>query len=90
MDGLDHLPLSGRTISVSGAALPMLLGQPTLMFSSLSGANSLSELFECDLELHTPDERNAICGPTADLSKKTLKNTEATIRIELDGSGIGL
>ena len=90
MDGLDHLPLFGRTISVSGAALPMLLGQPTLVFSSLSGTDNLNELFEYDLELRTPDERHAIYGPAADLDKKTLEGTEVTIRIELDGSGIGL
>ena len=60
MDGLDHLPLSGRTISVSGAALPMLLGQPTLVFSSLSGTDNLNELFEYDLELRTPDELSLI------------------------------
>lgn len=90
MGGCDRLPCSRRTVSVSGPALPQLLGQPMLVFSRLSGTDNLNELFEYELELRTPDERNAIYGPAADLDKKALEGTEVTVQIELDGSGIGL
>lgn len=90
MNGLDRFSPSDRTVSVSGPALPSMLGRPTLVFSRLSGTENLNELFEYELELRTPDERNAIYGPAADLDKTALEGTEVTIQIELDGSGVGL
>jgi len=90
MEDFEYSPIPSRTVSVSGAALPTLQGQPTLVFSRLSGTDNLNELFEYDLELRTPDEHHAIYGPAADLDKRSLEGTEVTIKIELDGSGIGV
>lgn len=87
----DNLPfLSNRTVTVKGASLPQVLGEPVLVFSRLTGTDGLNGLFEYQLELRTPDARNASFGPAADLDKKALEGQELTVEIELDGSGMGL
>ncbi|AOZ09950.1 type VI secretion system Vgr family protein [Cupriavidus malaysiensis] len=81
---------SPPNVKVSGPALPELLGQPTLVFSRLSGTDNLNALFEYELELRTPDERSPVFGPAANLDKKALQGTAVTVEIALDGAGVGL
>lgn len=86
-----RLPLaSNRTVRVAGPGIPEILGQPALVFSRLSGNEGICSLFEYELELKTPDDRNAHFGPAADLDTKALRGQELTVTIALDGSGSGL
>ncbi|WP_137927656.1 type VI secretion system Vgr family protein [Cupriavidus sp. 2SB] len=83
-------PPSARTVTVNGDGLPNVMGQPALVFSKLTGTESLCELFAYELELRTPDDRNALFGPAADLDTHALRGRELTVIIQLDGSGTGL
>lgn len=80
---------SSRTVRVTGAGMPTLLGQPMLVFSKLSGTESINSLFAYELELKTPDARNALYGPAAELDMEAMQGQELTIEIELDGAGSG-
>lgn len=82
--------LSSRTVTVKGNGLPELMGQPALVLSKLSGTERLCELFEYELELKTPDDRQALFGPAADLDTKALRGQELTVTIQLDGMGTGM
>ncbi|CAJ93323.1 Rhs element Vgr protein [Cupriavidus necator] len=85
----SRLRFSFRTVTVSGDGLPELLGQPLLLFSKLSGTESINSLFEYELELKTPDERNVLYGPAGDFDMEAMQGKELTVSIELDGSGTG-
>ncbi|MFJ4290949.1 type VI secretion system Vgr family protein [Cupriavidus sp. NPDC089707] len=85
-----RLRFSIRTVTVSGDGLPEWLGQPLLVFSRLSGTEGINSLFEYELELKTPDDRNALYGPAGDFDMEAAQGKEVTISIELDGSGSGL
>lgn len=80
---------SNRTVRVTGPGMPEILGRPALVFSKLSGNEGICSLFEYELELKTPDDRNAHFGPAADLDTKALRGQELTVTIALDGSGSG-
>lgn len=86
----SRLPFSSRTVTVSGAGLPELLGQPLLVFSRLSGTEGINALFEYELDLKTPDDRNALYGPAGDFDLEAMQGQELTVSIELDGSGTGM
>ncbi len=86
----SRLPFSSRTVTVSGDGLPELLGQPLLVFSRLSGTEGINSLFEYELELKTPDDRNVLYGPEGDFDLEAMQGKELTVSIELDGSGSGL
>ncbi|WP_296229151.1 type VI secretion system Vgr family protein [Ralstonia sp. UBA689] len=88
--GHRDLPLSTRTVSVTGNGLPEIMGQPALVFSKLTGTERLCELFQYELELKTPDEQNALFGPAANLDTNALRGQEVTVTIALDGNGTGL
>ncbi|WP_082926312.1 type VI secretion system Vgr family protein [Cupriavidus sp. D384] len=91
MGGRDRSPLfSSRTVTVSGAGLPELLGQPLLVFSRLSGREGINTLFEYELVLKTPDDRNVIYGPAGNFDTEAMQGKELTVTIELDGNGFGL
>lgn len=81
--------LNARTVSVTGYGLPEILGKPALVFSKLSGTERLCELFEYEVELKTPDERNVLYGPGADLDTNALRGQELTVTIALDGTDAG-
>ena len=73
-----------RTVTVSGAAIPPGM----LTFSSLSGAETLSDLFHYTLRLKTPDALNmGYFAPSANLPLKPMVGKELTVCIELDGGG---
>lgn len=86
----NRLPISSHTVTVSGEGLPELLGQPLLVFSRLSGTEGINSLFEYELELTTPDDRNALYGPAGNLDMQGMQGKELTVSIALDGSGTGL
>ncbi|CAG2131033.1 Uncharacterized protein conserved in bacteria [Ralstonia mannitolilytica] len=88
---MGHRPalLNARTVSVTGQGLPEILGEPALVFSKLSGTERLCELFEYEIELKTPDERNVLYGPGADLDTNALRSQELTVTIALDGTDAG-
>ncbi|MFT4172413.1 MAG: type VI secretion system tip protein TssI/VgrG [Rhodocyclaceae bacterium] len=67
--------------------MPQLLGKPALVFWRLSGQEDLCTLSEYVLELKTPDDRNALFGPAANLDTDAMRGQELTVEIELDGSG---
>ena len=81
--------LNTRTVSVTGHGLPEILGKPALVFSKLSGTERLCELFEYEIELKTPDERNVLYGPGANLDTNALRGQELTVTIALDGTDAG-
>ncbi|CAJ0692083.1 type VI secretion system Vgr family protein [Ralstonia wenshanensis] len=81
--------LNTRTVSVTGHGLPEILGKPALVFSKLSGTERLCELFEYEIELKTPDERNVLYGPAANLDTNALRGQELTVTIALDGTDAG-
>jgi type VI secretion system secreted protein VgrG len=76
-----------RTLSITSAAMPQLLGSPALQLRRISGTEALSSLFVYNLELTTPD--NPLITPTvaANVDFKQLVGKEVTVHIELDGSG---
>lgn len=88
--GRRELPFATRTVTVSGAGLPEIIGQPALVFSKLFGTEHLGELFEYEVELKTPDDRNVLYGPGANLDTNALRGQELTVTIALDGKGFGL
>ncbi|WP_335582922.1 DUF3304 domain-containing protein [Cupriavidus sp. USMAA2-4] len=71
----NRLAYSSPDVNVSSPALPELQGQPTLVFSRLSGTDHLNALFEYQLQLRTADERSPILGTAANLDKKPLRGT---------------
>lgn len=88
--GHRDLPFAARTVTVTCPGLPEIMGQPALVFSRLEGREGLCELFEYRLDLRTPDDRNAMFGPAANLDTKALRGQELTITIALEGTGTGL
>jgi len=70
--------------------MPEILGQPVLVFSKLEGTENINGLFAYELEVKTPDTRNIVYGPAADLDMEAMQGRELTVEIELDGSGFGL
>lgn len=77
-----------RTVSVSSAAIPKLLGQPQLEFVRLSGHEGLSELFAYKVDLRPVSAAAAQFFAEADPDE--MIGREMTVTIELDGMGTGL
>ncbi|MDF0607138.1 type VI secretion system tip protein VgrG [Neisseriaceae bacterium TC5R-5] len=76
-----------RTISVNSAAMPQLLGQPALSFYSLSGQETLSQLFDYSLILRTPDSNAVPLTATANIDVKPMIGQIINVNIEVDGMG---
>ena len=51
MDIRHKLPLSARTVTVTGSALPEIMGQPSFTFVRMEGKESLCGLFEYEGEI---------------------------------------
>ncbi|RQO37511.1 type VI secretion system tip protein VgrG, partial [Variovorax sp. KBW07] len=79
-----------RTVCVSSAAMPSLLGHPALEFKSLDGREALGELFEYTVRLQTPDNPALTEYVTANVPVKQLIGKEFGLRLELDGKGFGV
>ncbi|WP_207002497.1 type VI secretion system Vgr family protein [Trinickia mobilis] len=78
---------AARTLSVSGAALPMDAGQSLFTPVRLTGTEALGELFEYTLELKTPDALAFSPSVAANLELDKLIGTEVTVSIEIEGNG---
>ncbi|KAF1034765.1 MAG: Actin cross-linking toxin VgrG1 [Burkholderia lata] len=76
-----------RTLSVSGAALPMYGGQSILTPMKLTGGEIIGELFEYTLELKTPDSVGFSQSIAANVDLDALIGTEVTVSIQLEGKG---
>ncbi|HDR9586886.1 TPA: type VI secretion system tip protein VgrG [Burkholderia stabilis] len=76
-----------RTLSVSGAALPMYGGQSILTPVKLAGGETIGELFEYVLELKTPDALGFSQSIAANVDLDALIGTEVTVSIQLEGRG---
>jgi type VI secretion system secreted protein VgrG len=77
-----------RTVTVSSAAIPDLLGVPQMEFVRLSGREALSELFSytVDLRAVSPAAEQFLAESDPD----EMVGREMTITFELDGMGTGL
>ena len=89
---MDNRPpfLSSRTVTVSGPALPEILGRSPFTFVRLEGKESLCGLFEYEIELKTPDKPYNFHGPEGNFDLRKMNGRELTVHIELDGMGTGL
>ena len=77
-----------RTISLSSPVMPIILGQPVLVISTLSGEEALSTLYEYSLIVKTPPSPYIHWQTAANVDIKALIGKEVTATIELDGSGL--
>ncbi|EBZ6541531.1 type VI secretion system tip protein VgrG [Salmonella enterica subsp. enterica serovar Mapo] len=71
-------------VTVSGSAVP----PGALLFASLDGGETLSELFSYVVQLKTPDTLNlGYVSPAANLPLKPMVGKDLCVNIELDGGG---
>ncbi|EAC2115703.1 type VI secretion system tip protein VgrG [Salmonella enterica] len=73
-----------HNVTVSGSAVP----PGALLFASLDGGETLSELFSYVVQLKTPDPLNlGYVSPAANLPLKPMVGKDLCVNIELDGGG---
>lgn len=73
-----------HNVTVSGSAVP----PGVLLFASLDGGETLSELFSYVVQLKTPDTLNlGYVSPAANLPLKPMVGKDLCVNIELDGGG---
>ncbi|EIX0331502.1 type VI secretion system tip protein VgrG [Salmonella enterica] len=73
-----------HNVTVSGSAVP----PGALLFASLDGGETLSELFSYVVQLKTPDTLNlGYVSPAANLPLKPMVGKDLCVNIELDGGG---
>ncbi|HFY3777854.1 TPA: type VI secretion system Vgr family protein [Salmonella enterica subsp. enterica serovar Typhimurium] len=73
-----------HNVTVSGSAVP----PGALLFASLDGGKTLSELFSYVVQLKTPDTLNlGYVSPAANLPLKPMVGKDLCVNIELDGGG---
>ncbi|EGN5666068.1 TPA: type VI secretion system Vgr family protein [Salmonella enterica] len=73
-----------HNVTVSGSAVP----PGALLFASLDGGETLSELFSYVVQLKTPDTLNlGYVSPAANLLLKPMVGKDLCVNIELDGGG---
>ncbi|EBW8688904.1 type VI secretion system tip protein VgrG [Salmonella enterica subsp. enterica serovar Anatum] len=73
-----------HNVTVSGSAVP----PGALLFASLDGGETLSELFSYVVQLKTPDTLNlGYVSPAANLPLKPMAGKDLCVNIELDGGG---
>ncbi|ECC1244718.1 type VI secretion system tip protein VgrG [Salmonella enterica subsp. enterica] len=76
--------LGAHNVTVSGSAVP----PGALLFASLDGGETLSELFSYVVQLKTPDTLNlGYVSPAANLPLKAMVGKDLCVNIELDGGG---
>jgi len=75
-----------RTLEISSAAIPSVLGRPALEPVRLSGREGLNSLFEYELLLKTPDALNLGASQAADFDLDRFIGLEISCSIELDGA----
>ncbi|EDS4706538.1 type VI secretion system tip protein VgrG, partial [Salmonella enterica] len=73
-----------HNVTVSGSTVP----PGALLFASLDGGETLSELFSYVVQLKTPDTLNlGYVSPAANLPLKPMVGKDLCVNIELDGGG---
>ncbi|EJJ9492158.1 type VI secretion system tip protein VgrG [Salmonella enterica] len=73
-----------HNVTVGGSAVP----PGALLFASLDGGETLSELFSYVVQLKTPDTLNlGYVSPAANLPLKPMVGKDLCVNIELDGGG---
>ena len=73
-----------HNVTVSGSAVP----PGALLFASLDGGETLSEMFSYVVQLKTPDTLNlGYVSPAANLPLKPMVGKDLCVNIELDGGG---
>ncbi|MBV8272456.1 MAG: type VI secretion system tip protein VgrG, partial [Cupriavidus sp.] len=78
-----------RTVTISSAAMPSLAGMEALEFLSVHGTERLGRLYEYEVQLRTPDDFHVPVAMSANIDLKALIGKEMTLRIQIDGAGIG-
>ena len=76
-----------RTFKVTSSAMPTLMGMPALEFSSLSGSEGLSQVFEYHITLITPDNPALTELTSANVDYKPLVGNSFTVTMALEGGG---
>jgi len=77
-----------RTINLYSAAMPLLLGEPALVPSTLKGEESLSTLYSYTIMTKTAANPLIPWQSASNIEIKDLIGKEMTIEIALDGSGL--
>ncbi|MDR5759995.1 type VI secretion system tip protein TssI/VgrG [Caballeronia sp. LZ035] len=81
---------SKRTITLSGAALPVAAtGEPALRLRSINGEEVLSRLYAYTIECSTPLDSVMPAVAAANLDRNAMIGKELTVSIELEGMGLG-
>ncbi|EDW8024508.1 type VI secretion system tip protein VgrG [Salmonella enterica subsp. enterica serovar Typhi] len=83
-DAVSAIVSGAHNVTVSGSAVP----PGALLFASLDGGETLSELFSYVVQLKTPDTLNlGYVSPAANLPLKPMVGKDLCVNIELDGGG---
>ena len=77
-----------RTITLSSAAMPVLLGEPALVLTKLEGTEAFSLLYSYTLTVKTPANVLIPWQSASNVDIKALIGKEMTVSIELDGNGL--
>ncbi|MDR5837784.1 type VI secretion system tip protein TssI/VgrG [Caballeronia sp. LZ034LL] len=81
---------SKRTITLSGAALPVAgTGEPALRLRSIEGEEVLSRLYAYTIKCATPLDSVMPGQAAANLDRNAMIGKELTVSIELEGMGLG-
>jgi type VI secretion system secreted protein VgrG len=78
---------SPRALTINSAAIPDIMGEPTLVPLKLEGVEGINSLFEYRLTLQTPDSFNFKGGAGNNFDKDSFIGKEITCFIELEGHG---
>jgi type VI secretion system secreted protein VgrG len=76
-----------RTLEISSAAIPAVLGRPALEPVRLSGHEGINGLFDYELLLKTPDALNLGASGAMDFDLDAFIGREISCSIQLDGAG---
>ncbi|MCQ0034802.1 contractile injection system protein, VgrG/Pvc8 family, partial [Burkholderia glumae] len=73
-----------RSVSVTSAAIPQVLGHAALEFMAMEGSEELGKLFDYKVLLRTPDDYVIPLAESANLDLRAMLGKELTVSIELD------
>jgi type VI secretion system secreted protein VgrG len=76
-----------RALTIKSAAIPDIMGEPTLVPLKLEGVEGINSLFEYRLTLQTPDSFNFKGGAGNNFDQDSFIGKEITCFIELEGHG---
>ncbi|UVS86374.1 type VI secretion system tip protein VgrG [Burkholderia glumae] len=73
-----------RTVSVTSAAIPQVLGHAALEFMAMEGSEELGKLFDYKVLLRTPGDYAIPLAASANLGLSAMLGKELTVSIQLD------